>query len=116
MTTLNSFSTQVLIIGAGPTGLTLANLLGQAHVDTLIIDRKAGTVTEPRAVSIDDESLRTMQAIGLDDAVLRDVVPGYGVHYFTARAGVALARSSPPARCMGFPNAMPFASRCSNTR
>ena len=40
MTTLNSFSTQVLIIGAGPTGLTLANLLGQANVDTLIIDRK----------------------------------------------------------------------------
>ena len=28
----------------------------------IAVDRKAGTVTEPRAVSIDDESLRTMQA------------------------------------------------------
>lgn len=56
MTTLTPVNTDVLIIGAGPTGLTLANLLGQAGLRTTIIDRKAGTVTEPRAVSIDDES------------------------------------------------------------
>ncbi len=54
MTTLTPVNTDVLIIGAGPTGLTLANLLGQAGVRTTILDRKAGTVTEPRAVSIDD--------------------------------------------------------------
>lgn len=108
MTTLNSFSTQVLIIGAGPTGLTLANLLGQAQVDTLIIDRKAGTVTEPRAVSIDDESLRTMQAIGLDDAVLRDVVPGYGVHYFTRAGGRCFGKVEPTGKVYGFPKRNAF--------
>ncbi|MGA8133794.1 MAG: bifunctional 3-(3-hydroxy-phenyl)propionate/3-hydroxycinnamic acid hydroxylase [Pseudomonas gingeri] len=108
MTTLNSFSTQVLIIGAGPTGLTLANLLGQANVDTLIIDRKAGTVTEPRAVSIDDESLRTMQAIGLDDAVLRDVVPGYGVHYFTRPGGRCFGKVEPTGKVYGFPKRNAF--------
>jgi len=108
MTTLNSLSTQVLIIGAGPTGLTLANLLGQANVDTLIIDRKAGTVTEPRAVSIDDESLRTMQAIGLDDAVLRDVVPGYGVHYFTRPGGRCFGKVEPTGKLYGFPKRNAF--------
>jgi len=108
MTTLNSFSTQVLIVGAGPTGLTLANLLGQANVDTLIIDRKPGTVTEPRAVSIDDESLRTMQAIGLDDAVLRDVVPGYGVHYFTRAGGRCFGKVEPTGRLYGFPKRNAF--------
>ncbi|AHC36813.1 MULTISPECIES: bifunctional 3-(3-hydroxy-phenyl)propionate/3-hydroxycinnamic acid hydroxylase [unclassified Pseudomonas] len=108
MTTLNSFSTQVLIVGAGPTGLTLANLLGQANVDTLIVDRKPGTVTEPRAVSIDDESLRTMQAIGLDDAVLRDVVPGYGVHYFTRAGGRCFGKVEPTGRLYGFPKRNAF--------
>jgi len=45
--------------------LTLANILGQAGVDTILLDSKPSTVTEPRAVSIDDEELRTRQAIGL---------------------------------------------------
>ena len=108
MTTLKSFTTQVLIIGAGPTGLTLANLLGQADVDTLIIDRKPDTVTEPRAVSIDDESLRTMQAIGLDEAVLRDVVPGYGVHYFTRPGGRCFGKVEPTGKLYGFPKRNAF--------
>ncbi|CAD5200151.1 bifunctional 3-(3-hydroxy-phenyl)propionate/3-hydroxycinnamic acid hydroxylase [Pseudomonas sp. FEN] len=108
MTTLNSINTDVLIIGAGPTGLTLANLLGQAGVDTLIIDRKPGTVTEPRAVSIDDESLRTMQAIGLHQAVLRDVVPGYGVHYFTRPGGRCFGKVEPTGKLYGFPKRNAF--------
>ncbi|MCF5520887.1 FAD-dependent monooxygenase, partial [Pseudomonas syringae] len=108
MTTLKSLSTQVLIVGAGPTGLTLANLLGQADVNTLIIDRKPGTVTEPRAVSIDDESLRTMQAIGLDQAVLRDVVPGYGVHYFTRPGGRCFGKVEPTGKLYGYPKRNAF--------
>jgi 3-(3-hydroxy-phenyl)propionate hydroxylase len=67
-------TTDILIVGAGPTGLTLANILGCNGINAIIIDRKASTVAEPRAVSIDDESLRTMQAIGLAPEVLRDVV------------------------------------------
>jgi 3-(3-hydroxy-phenyl)propionate hydroxylase len=108
MTTLKNFTTQVLIIGAGPTGLTLANLLGQAAVDTWIIDRKPGTVTEPRAVSIDDESLRTMQAVGLNEAVLRDAVPGYGVHYFTRPGGRCFGKVEPTGKLYGFPKRNAF--------
>lgn len=73
----------VVIVGAGPIGLTLANLLGLLGIDTLLIERNPHTVQEPRAVSIDDESLRTMQAIGLIDAVSKGTVPGYGSDYFT---------------------------------
>ncbi len=72
----------VVIIGAGPTGLTLANLLGGYGVRVLLVERNAATVTEPRAVSIDDESLRTMQAIGLIERVLSQVVQGYGSEYY----------------------------------
>ena len=74
---------EVLIVGAGPTGLTLANILGMHGIRTLVVERNAATVGEPRAVSIDDESLRTMQYIGLIDTVRATIVQGYGSHYFS---------------------------------
>ena len=49
----------VLIVGAGPVGLTLANLLGTAGVDTVLVEHNPGCVPEPRAVALDGESLRT---------------------------------------------------------
>lgn len=72
----------VVIAGAGPTGLALANFLGRDGVRTLLVERNPTTVAEPRAVSIDDESLRTVQAIGLADGLVPDLNLGYGVHYF----------------------------------
>lgn len=80
----------VIIVGAGPTGLTLANLLGAYGVDVLLIERNSATVYEPRAVSIDDESLRTLQAAGLIDTVLTQIVSGYGSEYFSRRGRMFL--------------------------
>lgn len=108
MTHSPSLTATVLVVGAGPTGLTLANILGQQGIDTILIDRKPGTVAEPRAVSIDDESLRTMQAIGLADAVLKDVVAGYGVHYLTRPGGRCFAKVEPTASEYGYPRRNAF--------
>ena len=97
----------VVIVGAGPTGLTLANLLGLYGVRTLLIERHPGTVGEPRAVSIDDESLRTMQNAGVIDAVLPDVVQSYGVHYH-AWDGRVFARILPTSLEYGYPKRSAF--------
>lgn len=107
MTTLKMQS-GVLIVGAGPTGLTLANLLGQSGISTILLERKTSTVAEPRAVSIDDESLRTMQAIGLEQEVLKDVVPGYGVHYFNRPGGQCFGKVEPVSTLYGFPKRNAF--------
>lgn len=80
---MERLETDVLIVGAGPTGLTLANLLGGFGVKTLLVERNVSTVDEPRAVSIDDESMRTMQAIGLDKLVLDIVARAYGSRYMS---------------------------------
>ena len=90
----------VVIIGAGPTGLMLANLLGVYGVGTLLIERHATTVEEPRAVSIDDESLRAVQNAGALGSVLPDIVQGYGVHYH-ALSGKVFARILPTSREYG---------------
>jgi 3-(3-hydroxy-phenyl)propionate hydroxylase len=97
----------VAIVGAGPAGLTLANLLGVYGVPCVIIERNAATVHEPRAVSIDDESLRTMQAAGLVDEVMSETVHGYGSHYYSAR-GRCFAKVQPTEQPYGFPRRNAF--------
>jgi 3-(3-hydroxy-phenyl)propionate hydroxylase len=97
----------VAIVGAGPVGLTLANLLGVYGVRSALIERNAATVHEPRAVSIDDESLRTMQAAGLAETVMAHTVTGYGSHYYTAR-NHCFAKVQPTAEPYGFPRRNAF--------
>jgi 3-(3-hydroxy-phenyl)propionate hydroxylase len=97
----------VLIVGAGPTGLTLANILGMHGIRTLIVERNAATVGEPRAVSIDDESLRTMQYIDLIDIVRGRTVQGYGSHYFSA-SGSRFAKVMPETLEFGYPRRSAF--------
>ena len=97
----------VVIVGAGPTGLMLANLLGLQGTKTLVVERNTDTVGEPRAVTIDDESLRTVQAAGLLDEVLPQVVQGYGVHYQSWR-GKEFARIEPKSQEYGFPKRNAF--------
>lgn len=97
----------VIVVGAGPTGLTAANLLGSYGVRTLLVERNATTVQEPRAVSIDDESLRTIQAAGAIDEVLTQVVAGYGSEYLTP-GGKVFLKVGPTGRPYGYPRRNAF--------
>ncbi|MFN3892410.1 MAG: bifunctional 3-(3-hydroxy-phenyl)propionate/3-hydroxycinnamic acid hydroxylase [Beijerinckiaceae bacterium] len=101
------FNCDVAIVGAGPTGLTIANLLGKAGVKVIVIERNPTTVQAPRAVSIDDEALRTMQAAGIVDKVLENVALDYGYQYITP-AGVVFAQVEPTAREYGWPRRNAF--------
>ena len=98
---------QVVIIGSGPVGLTLANLLGSLGIQTLLVERNLATVQEPRAVSIDDESLRTMQAAGVVDEVMRSMVAGYGSHYY-GPDGSTFAKVEPTGQPYGYPRRNAF--------
>ena len=60
----------VAIIGLGPVGATLANLLGQRGIRTLAIERDREVFSRPRAVSLDHEAMRTFQHLGLAGRVL----------------------------------------------
>jgi len=83
MTTLPE--TEVLIAGAGPVGATIANLLGSYGISTLIVDRSSHVLDYPRAVGLDDEALRTFQATGLAEDMLRDMIQNVPLRMYTAR-------------------------------
>lgn len=97
----------VVVIGTGPTGLLLANFLGLYGIRTLVLERLDCLLDEPRAVSIDDESLRALQAVGLAETVLPSIVQGYGVHYFSY-AQAEFARIEPKLEDYGFPKRNAF--------
>jgi 3-(3-hydroxy-phenyl)propionate hydroxylase len=70
--------TEIAIIGCGPVGAMLANLLGLQGVTTLVLEREAAIYNLPRAVHFDDEVMRLFQTVGLADAMqpLVHVSPG----------------------------------------
>ena len=94
---------EVLIVGAGPAGLMTANLLGQAGIDVLVVELRPGAVTEPRAVSIDDESMRTLQGAELLKSASRIVVPGTGTKYFGAQGQLLAYARGPATPPLGHP-------------
>jgi len=55
----------VVIVGAGPVGVTAATLLGQYGVDCLVLDRWDGVYAQPRAVHLDDEIYRVLVRLGI---------------------------------------------------
>jgi 3-(3-hydroxy-phenyl)propionate hydroxylase len=75
----------VLIVGAGPTGVICANLLGVYGIETLIIDRSPTIFDFPRAAGLDDEAMRTIQAAGLAREMLRDMVQNVPMRLYSAK-------------------------------
>ena len=55
----------VPIVGFGPVGATLANLLAQQGMKVLVLDREADIYQLPRALHFDGECMRVFQAAGI---------------------------------------------------
>ena len=63
-------NTQVVIVGAGPTGLMAANQLHRFGIDFIIIDSKSGPTKESRAIVVTARSLEIYQQLGLSKTVV----------------------------------------------
>lgn len=100
----------VLVAGAGPTGLTAAHLLGARGIRVLLVERNATTSNDAKAISLDDESLRTLQsADGLDEAVYPILVPGTGTKYYGIGGRTLLHARGTGNQRFGHPFKNPFA-------
>ena len=74
----------VLIVGAGPTGLTLAAELRRRDVDCLLIDALDAAQTWDRATVVHPRSLEIFEALGIVDHFTRAGVPQRGARLHSA--------------------------------
>lgn len=80
----------VLIVGAGPTGLTLALLLAQRGVQVIVAERAAEPYALPRAAHIDHQVLRVFQELGIADAIVATCRHSARYDFLTADGQVLL--------------------------
>ena len=71
----------VAIIGCGPVGATMANLLGQAGLKTVVHEAADSEYPLPRACHLDAEIMRIFQGIGLSEEILEIVEPSQGMEF-----------------------------------
>jgi 3-(3-hydroxy-phenyl)propionate hydroxylase len=76
-------TTDVVIVGAGPVGLLTANYLGAQGINVLILENLPQLIDYPRGVGMDDECLRSFQAVGLAEAVLPHTTPFQWMRFVT---------------------------------
>lgn len=83
----------VAIVGAGPVGVSLANLLGRRGLKVALIDRNAGVLQIPRAVHFDGETMRIFQNMGLHPQVIAISRPGHGMRWVDRHGETLLMRT-----------------------
>ncbi len=75
-------TTDVIIIGAGPTGLMFANQLKRFGINFILIDTKNGPTLESRAMSVTSRSMELYQQLNLSDKIIEQslVIGGFGFY------------------------------------
>lgn len=97
-----------IVVGAGPTGAVLANLLGRAGHRVLVLERDVDVYPLPRAVHLDHEIMRVLQQLGVVERLAphSSTVDNYrfqnaaGELLLEVRGGGELAISGYPASTM----------------
>lgn len=91
--------TGVLIIGAGPCGLMLANELGQRGVATIVADREETVATSPQANATQARSMEHYRRLGFAHEIRKLGLPQdypTDVAYFTTYGGHEIGRHRMP--------------------
>ncbi|WP_143695037.1 FAD-dependent monooxygenase [Williamsia sp. 1135] len=94
----------VVIVGAGPVGLVCALLLARRGVASVILERHRAPYALPRAVHLDDEVFRILQAVGIEGtfAPHTRAMPGMRLVSGRGRVMTEFARNTSEGR-NGFP-------------
>ncbi|MFI1988917.1 bifunctional 3-(3-hydroxy-phenyl)propionate/3-hydroxycinnamic acid hydroxylase [Actinoplanes sp. NPDC020271] len=98
----------VVIVGAGPTGLTAAIMLARRGVECVVLERFAEPYPLPRAVHFDDEVFRILAGLGLA-AGLREISrPAPGMQLVDPALRPLATFTRDPVGPHGFPQANMF--------
>jgi len=82
----------VAVVGYGPTGASLANLLGLQGLSVAVLEREPALVLQPRAVHFDGEVMRIFETAGLAGTLVERVRPSAGMRYVSPSGVVMIER------------------------
>jgi 3-(3-hydroxy-phenyl)propionate hydroxylase len=85
----------VAIVGMGPVGATLANLLALRDLHVLILDREQAIYSLPRAVQFDGECMRVFQTIGIADEMQPDLLTVPGMRFVDSLGNIIVDWTRP---------------------
>jgi 3-(3-hydroxy-phenyl)propionate hydroxylase len=85
----------VAIVGMGPVGATLANLLALRDMHVLILDREPEIYALPRAVTFDGECMRVFQTIGIAEEMLPDLLTVPGMRFVDSNGNIIVDWTRP---------------------
>jgi 3-(3-hydroxy-phenyl)propionate hydroxylase len=90
---------EILVVGAGPTGLTLACLLWQAGTPCRVVDAAPATTDRSRAIGVSARSLEVLDGLGIADRLVPHGVPSrtalfYSKHRVVGRLSTTGARDT----------------------
>jgi len=80
----------VVIVGFGPTGGTLANLLALHGFSILVLEKEESFYPLPRAVHFDDEVMRVFETIGITNTFLKHTIINKGTKFVDKKNRVIL--------------------------
>ena len=87
---LNTKNFDICIVGYGPTGATLANLIAQCGLSVVVIEREPKMYQLPRAVHFDGETMRVFQSLGIADQLSKKVRINPGMRFVDQQKSVIL--------------------------
>ncbi|MGI9577701.1 MAG: FAD-dependent oxidoreductase, partial [Microthrixaceae bacterium] len=85
-------STEVLVAGAGPTGLTLAALLRAGGTNVVVVDRAPRRSSEARASVLHSRGIEILDTLGVAGPLLDEGAPINSASYYDAGVEVAEVR------------------------
>ncbi|HKR49580.1 MAG TPA: FAD-dependent monooxygenase [Pseudonocardiaceae bacterium] len=73
---MRTVSTDVLVVGAGPAGLTASALLAASGVRAIALSRHSGTAPQPRASYTNQRTVEVFRDLGIEDRLRAVATPG----------------------------------------
>jgi 2-polyprenyl-6-methoxyphenol hydroxylase-like FAD-dependent oxidoreductase len=107
---------QVLIVGAGPSGLMMAAQLLRYGVQPVIIDSRQGPTSHSKALAVQARSMEIYRQMGLSDKALKEGKLAEGAVQFNQEGVMARIRLQSRRRANAFPYVYPDVPQSKNER